>query len=364
MQAPAGFIRFVNPSPADRRRLIVAAVALFALVTVLRFAIANPNIPLVTPWFIPVVLAALAYGFRGAAVATFAALVPYTVWSITDGPSGLGFWELFSRAVALAIPWLIFGWVFELLAGTLSARTQFTEQLEQANAELERSNRDLEQFANVASHDLREPLRVVDGFVDLLDRRAGPELSPDHRRYLGMMKGATSRMQELIDDILAWSRAGSAQLEITRVDSGELVRDVEASLAPAIAEAGATIEADGLPTIRADRAQLRQVFQNLMANAIKFHGDDPPRVVVTGEETTDGWRFSIADNGIGVDPKYAERIFEMFSRLHGRDAYPGTGVGLAICATVVEKHGGRIWVEPTPGGGSTFRFTVRGSMPG
>jgi light-regulated signal transduction histidine kinase (bacteriophytochrome) len=171
-------------------------------------------------------------------------------------------------------------------------------------------------------------------------------------------------MQELIDDILAWSRAGSAQLEITRVDSGELVRDVEASLAPAIAEAGATIEADGLPTIRADRAQLRQVFQNLMANAIKFHGDDPPRVVVTGEETTDGWRFSIADNGIGVDPKYAERIFEMFSRLHGRDAYPGTGVGLAICATVVEKHGGRIWVEPTPGGGSTFRFTVRGSMPG
>ena len=210
----------------------------------------------------------------------------------------------------------------------------------------------------MASHDLKEPLRVVAGFVDLLERRASDRLEPSEQRFLQSMRGATDRMTALIDDVLAWSRAGSAPLELADVDVASLVRDTRDNLAAAVAETGATIEVGRLPRLRGDARQLRQLFQNLIGNALKFHGDAAPHITVTADSVPEGWRFRVSDNGIGVDPAEADRIFQMFQRLHDRDAYPGTGVGLAICSTVVERHGGRIWVEPTPGGGTTFCFTI------
>jgi signal transduction histidine kinase len=379
MQPSGSLRRFVFPSDADRRRLVALAVVVFAVTAAARLTIANPNAPISTFYFVPVVALALAYGFRGALLATVAAFVAQVVWLKYDFPTDLSTWEIISRATAMAIPWLIFGWVLDMLKDTLAERERSTDdlermhadlegrareleqanaRLERANVELARSNRDLEQFANVASHDLKEPLRVVTGFVDLLDRRASDRLEPSERRFLASMRDATERMSALIDDVLAWSRAGSAPLELADVDMSGLVRDTRDNLAAAVEETGATIEVGQLPRLRGDARQLRQLFQNLIGNALKFHGEAAPHITVGADSVPEGWRFRVSDNGIGVDPAEADRIFQMFQRLHERDAYPGTGVGLAICSTVVERHGGRIWVEPTPGGGTTFCFTI------
>ena len=371
--------RFVSPSEADRRRLVALAAVVFLATAVLRLSVDNANAPISTLFFLPVVALALAAGFRGALLATLAAVVVQVIWLTWDFPTDLSAWEIASRAVAMAIPWVVFGWVLDMLTRTLADRERSTDDLElmhadlerrarelelaigsleHANAELARSNRDLEQFANVASHDLKEPLRVVTGFVDLLERRAAERLEPSERRFLASMRAATERMSALIDDVLAWSRAGSAPLELADVDVAALVRDTTDNLAAAVEETGATIEIGPLPTLRGDVRQLRQLFQNLIGNALKFHGQAPPHIVVRADSVPEGWRFSVSDNGIGFDPEQAGRIFQMFQRLHERDAYPGTGVGLAICSTVVERHGGRIWVESSPGGGTTFSFTI------
>jgi PAS domain S-box-containing protein len=233
-------------------------------------------------------------------------------------------------------------------------------ELEDRAADLERSNADLEQFAYVASHDLSEPLRMVGGFAQLLQKRYEGKLDADADEFIGYMVDGVNRMQALIDDLLAFSRVGRGDRELSDVDAEVVARRALEVLSAPVAETGADVEIGELPTVRCDERELGQLFQNLISNALKFHGDEPPRVRVTAEAEAGGagWRFAVADNGIGIEPRHAERIFKMFQRLHGRDAYAGTGVGLAICKKIVEHHGGRLWVEPNADGGSVFKFTL------
>ena len=250
----------------------------------------------------------------------------------------------------------------EAAAPALAERAR---ELEQANAELaeakallERSNEDLQQFATVASHDLREPLRVVSGFAQMLDRRYRDELGEEGGRFIGAITAGVTRMDELIAALLEYARAGRADQPPEPVDTSELVADVLSSLQVAVEESGAKISVERLPTVVGDPASLRQVFQNLLENAIKFTDGGPPEIRIWAADVPDGWRFSVRDNGIGVDPNQAEKIFGMFSRGHHQERYPGTGVGLALCRRIVEAHGGRLWVEPAPRGGSQFMFTI------
>jgi PAS domain S-box-containing protein len=223
--------------------------------------------------------------------------------------------------------------------------------------ELRRSNHDLEQFAYVASHDLSEPLRVIAGFVDLLARRYRGRLDEDADRFIGFTVAGVERMQALIDDLLAYSRAGRVAIEAREVDTAAIVRDVLWGLEPQISERGVVVEVGDLPTVRAEKALLRQIFANLISNAIKFSDSEQPVVRIGAARQRDGWRFDIEDNGPGVDPRYADRVFEMFQRLHGRDV-PGSGMGLAIVKRLAERHGGRAWVSPAQPRGSVFHFTL------
>ena len=224
--------------------------------------------------------------------------------------------------------------------------------------ELARSNADLEQFAYVASHDLQEPLRSVMGFAGLLSRRYESKLDGDGRRFITRIVNAASRMQRLIEDLLTYSRVGRDVKEFIPTDCDALVDQEISVLRAAIDESGAVVTHDPLPTLAANDALLGQVFRNLIGNAIKFRGQESPRIHVSAERTEGGWAFSVRDNGIGIDSQYAQRIFTIFQRLHARDEYPGTGIGLAICKKAVERLGGRIWVESQQGQGSTFHFIV------
>jgi PAS domain S-box-containing protein len=224
--------------------------------------------------------------------------------------------------------------------------------------ELARSNADLEQFAYVASHDLGEPLRVIAGMVQLLARHCEGQLDETADDYIRRTLGATVRMRALIDGLLAFSRAARGELELAEVDCDELVAEVAGVLEPSIAEAGARLAVERLPLVCADRTTLSQVFQNLISNAIKFRGAEPPEIAISASSEDGFWRFSIADNGIGIEPRQAERIFKLFSRLHTVEEYPGTGIGLALCQRIVEQHGGRIWPQPGPQGGTIFHFTI------
>jgi len=350
--------RMADPSPRARAWLIgIAAVALVA-VTALRFAVSDPLIPVTTLYFVVVVAGALVDGVRGGVAGAAAVAAVYLWWSLTAGPDLPG-GQVAVRIVALLVPWLAFSWVLGLFISVSRERLRGVGEIERANAKLERSNRDLGQFAHAASHDLSAPLRIVSGFAELLQRRAGPRLEPEEQGFITTIVDATARMQQLIDDVLAWSTAGAAPLQLEDVDVGAVLDDVAALLAAELADVDGTLEHGAMPTVRADPRQLRQVLQNLVANALKFRAADPPLIVVGVEETTDGCLIRVRDNGIGVDPTYAERIFGMFNRLHAADEYPGTGIGLAVCKTIVERHGGAIWHEPTPGGGSTFCFTLR-----
>jgi light-regulated signal transduction histidine kinase (bacteriophytochrome) len=226
--------------------------------------------------------------------------------------------------------------------------------------ELTRSNRDLAQFAYVASHDLQEPLRMVSSYLELLMRRYEGQLDPEAHEFIGFAVDGAARMKRLINDLLGYSRIGHSPLHLSVVQASDVVGTVLSQLGPAIRDAGAAIEVGALPKIRVDAAQMARVFQNLIENAIKYRrADTTPLVRITAAVDSPGWwRFSVADNGIGIDPIFREKIFEIFKRLHGRERYSGTGIGLSVVKLVVERHGGRIWVDPAPGGGSVFSFTV------
>ncbi len=225
--------------------------------------------------------------------------------------------------------------------------------------ELRRSNRELSEFAYVASHDLQSPLRKVAGFAELLQETCGGRLGKDGDEFIRLIVEGTRRMQGLIEALLTYSRVGSRQLAPTRSDLSEVVRGVLADLEPVIRKAGAVVDAGPLPVLVADRVQMGQLFQNLIANALKFRGAEPPRVSIAALEEPPLWRFTVTDNGIGMEPKYTEQIFKMFRRLHAAAAYEGTGIGLSVVRKIVERHGGRIWVESAPGRGTTIFFTLR-----
>jgi len=221
-------------------------------------------------------------------------------------------------------------------------------------ADLARSNRDLEQFAYVASHDLQEPLRMVASYVQLLSRRYEALVDADGREFIGYAVDGAKRMQRLINDLLAYSRVSTRGGSMQPVALQAILEETLATFRLVLAESGAEVTSDPLPTIQADPAQLLQLFQNLLGNALKFRGERPPRIHVGAVSTPAEWILSVRDNGIGIDPRYADRIFVIFQRLHERNAYPGTGIGLALCKKIVERHRGRIWVESAEGAGATF----------
>ncbi|KOX27517.1 histidine kinase [Saccharothrix sp. NRRL B-16348] len=225
--------------------------------------------------------------------------------------------------------------------------------------ELRRSNSELEQFAYVASHDLQEPLRKVASFCQLLERRYSGQLDDRGEQYLKFAVDGAKRMQVLINDLLAFSRVGRITREQTLVDCDELVAQVLDNYSEVIERTQATVEVADLPTVRGEASLLGGVFGNLISNALKFHGDEPPHVRVDVERTDESWTFTVSDQGIGIDPEYAERIFVIFQRLHHKDDYPGTGIGLAMCRKIIEYHGGTIWLDTSEGDtGTTFKFTL------
>ena len=242
-------------------------------------------------------------------------------------------------------------------------RRQAEESLKAALADVERSNRELEQFAYVASHDLQEPLRMVSSYTQLLSQRYADKLDKDAAEFIGYAVDGANRMQRLIQDLLSYSRVTTRGREPERVDAHAALGAALANLQTLIEETGALVVNGDLPTVKADVTQLTQVFQNLIGNAVKFRkAEEPPRVRVEAVPGPDGFHtFSVADNGIGIDPAYFEKIFVIFQRLHGRGEYPGTGIGLALCRRIIERHGGRIWVESAPDRGATFRFTLPGA---
>ncbi|MHB1355727.1 MAG: PAS domain S-box protein [Anaerolineae bacterium] len=225
-------------------------------------------------------------------------------------------------------------------------------------AELSRSNKELEQFAYVASHDLQEPLRMVASYTQLLAERYAGKLDAKADKYIGYAVNGAVRMQRLINDLLAYSRVGTRAKPFTETSCLEIVQESILDLGKAIEEARAEVIIGDLPTILVDRIQIKQVFQNLIANAIKFRGDVNPRVVITSEERDGYWELCVADNGIGIDPQFHNRIFIIFQRLHERDKYPGSGIGLAIVKKIIERHGGRIWIDSEEGKGARFIFTL------
>jgi signal transduction histidine kinase len=242
--------------------------------------------------------------------------------------------------------------------GQFFERRRAEERLRQMTVELERSNTELQQFAYMASHDLSEPLRMVISYLQLLDDRHGKRLAPEAREFIGFAVDGAQRMQALMNDLLAYARVGTRGRTFERVETERIFNSALANLKVAIEESGAVIEREPLPTIHADALQLAQVFQNLIGNSLKFRGKTPLRVHIGARRNDAEWVFHVRDNGIGIEQKNFERIFDLFQRLHTRQEYPGTGMGLAICKKIIERHGGRIWVESTAGSGATFYFTL------
>ncbi|WP_447599394.1 sensor histidine kinase [Nitrospira sp. Nam80] len=232
------------------------------------------------------------------------------------------------------------------------------QDLEHSVAELGRSNAELQQFAYVASHDLQEPLRMVSSYTQLLAKRYRGRLDADADDFIGFAVDGAARMQKLIQDLLAYSRVSTRGLERQSVSMDTVLGYVTDMLQLTIKDTDAVVTHDSLPSIKADERQMTQLFQNLISNATKFRGCQPPRIHISAKRLDGEWLFSVHDNGIGIDTQYADRIFVIFQRLHNREEYPGTGIGLAICKKIVERHGGRIWMESEPGQGSTFFFTV------
>ncbi|MEG4426707.1 MULTISPECIES: PAS domain S-box protein [unclassified Microcoleus] len=244
------------------------------------------------------------------------------------------------------------------LVYNITSRKEAEQQMLQLTEDLKRSNEELEQFAYVASHDLQEPLRAVTSYTQLLAQRYQGNLDDRADKYINYIVDGATRMQQLINDLLAYSRLGTRGQEFEQADCNAVVKQTMCNLQIAIAETKAVITCDAMPTVMADEFQLVQLFQNLVANSIKFCRQDIPLIHIAAYRQESEWVFSVRDNGIGIDPQYADRIFIIFQRLHGRRQYSGTGIGLAMCKRIVERHGGRIWVESQEGKGATFYFTI------
>jgi len=246
----------------------------------------------------------------------------------------------------------------EQLRGEIEEHRRTEEELKETMADLERSNQELEQFAYVASHDLQEPLRMVASFTQLLGKRYRGKLDSDADEFIGYAVDGANRMQALLNDLLMFSRVGTRSKAFTRTYCEAAFDQATGNMKVAVEQSGAEVTHDPLPTVMANEGQMVQLLQNLIDNAIKFRSQETPRIHVSAQKKGDQWVFSVRDNGIGIDPRYAERIFTIFQRLHTKEKYPGTGMGLTICKRIVERHNGRIWTESQPGEGSTFYFTI------
>jgi PAS domain S-box-containing protein len=246
----------------------------------------------------------------------------------------------------------------QAIARDITERKQDEKRLAEQAEELTRSNTELEHFAYVASHDLQEPLRVVSSYIGLLARRYEGRLDTDAEEFIGYALDGVARMQQLITDLLAYSRVSSQRREFGLVDCELVLAETLQNLAPLIEQNGASVTRDPMPSVAGDSAQLVRLFQNLLSNAIKFRGAAPPQVHVGATRDENKWVFSVRDNGIGIHPQDVKRIFMIFERAHTDKSYPGTGIGLAISKRIVERHRGRIWVDSQPGAGSTFWFTI------
>ncbi|OCC24173.1 hypothetical protein MB02_07860 [Croceicoccus estronivorus] len=246
----------------------------------------------------------------------------------------------------------------EELAAEKQKLEKANEMLARSNAKLTRSNQELTQFAYVASHDLQEPLRMVDSYMGLIERRYKGKLDADADEFIGYAVDGARRMKRLINELLSYSRVSNRPLNVRQVDTRATVEGLLAMLREQIEQVDGVVHIGSLPTIEADAGQIERLFTNLIGNAIKFRGNAPPRIRISAKQTRDMWEFSVADNGIGIEPEFREKIFEIFARLHSREIYEGTGIGLAACKRIVELHGGTIWVESAPNGGSIFRFTL------
>ena len=244
------------------------------------------------------------------------------------------------------------------IARDITDRKYAEDRLQETAAELKRSNDELSQFAYVASHDLQEPLRMITSFLQLLEKRYHAALDEDGKKFIHFAVDGAKRMQSLIQDLLSLSRVQTRAKVPMQTDCAKIFRDSVDNLQIAIAEAGATVTCDSLPTVVADATQMTQLFQNLIDNALKFRGPVPGRIHVGAVRKGSEFEFSVADNGTGIEEQYYDRIFGIFQRLHAGGEFPGTGIGLAVCKKIVERHGGRIWVESTPGKGSVFHFTI------
>ena len=258
----------------------------------------------------------------------------------------------------------LFNRIGNQIAGSVDSAELYAEgqrveaELIKTTEELSRSNQELNQFAHIASHDLQEPLRMVASYTQLLERRYKDKLGSDANEFIGYAVEGAKRMQAQINDLLAYSRVAGQRAPLEATDCANIFNIAVGNLVAGIEESGAVVTRDQLPTLPADSLQLVSVFQNLIGNGIKYHGDQPPRIHVSAVESGDEWLFCVDDNGIGIEFEFTERIFVIFQRLHDRTKYPGTGVGLAFCKIVIERHGGRIWVESKPQKGSAFYFTL------
>lgn len=235
---------------------------------------------------------------------------------------------------------------------------KLNESLQKQSSELARSNQELEHFAYVASHDLQEPLRMITGYTSLLAKRYRGKLDADADEFIDFAVDGAKRMQGMLNALLNYSRVGTKGKEFMPTDCEAVIESTLASLRMAIDENGAVVTHDPLPMVMGDASQLAQLFQNLISNAIKFRNEKPPVIHVSHKREGKEWLFSVKDNGIGIDPKDTQRIFGLFQRLHTRGEYPGMGIGLAVCKRIVERHGGRIWVESESGKGTAFYFTL------
>lgn len=246
----------------------------------------------------------------------------------------------------------------KLLEKEVTIRKNTEKKLSDTVTELHRSNKELEQFAYVASHDLQEPLRMITSFTQLLGERYSSVIDENGQKYIYFATDGASRMQKLIEDLLTYSRVTTRGKQFTAVDCNELFRLITMNLATAIEKKGAIITSDTLPVLDGDESQLLQLFQNLVSNGIKFCPEKTPHVHITSKKQSNYWLFSVSDNGIGIESKYQAKVFAIFQRLHTREEYSGTGIGLAVCKRIVERHGGKLWFESEPGVGTSFFFTL------
>jgi PAS domain S-box-containing protein len=248
---------------------------------------------------------------------------------------------------------------FAIIARDITPTKLAALQFKLKSEELARSNTDLEQFAFIVSHDLREPLRTITSFVQLLQMRYKNKLDKEGNEFIEFTIAGTKRMNELIQDLLAYSRVNQSQFELEQIDCNEILKIVESNLQEIIRSKKAEITYEHLPEIVAGRAQLIQLFQNLIGNALKFNDSKVPKIHIDGTEKEEHWLFAVKDNGIGIETQYVQKIFVIFQRLHSANEYEGTGIGLSICKKIVERHSGKIWCESQPGQGSSFYFTLK-----